>query len=451
MKNNLVAGGHVQSGTSQMLMLLIFCLVLTTPQNVSAAHTYININNPFIRKVPVAVSDFKILENLGGAGKIGQEAGAILSKALLFTGYIKILNRAAFIEDLSQKGITRMDINFKNWTVIGSELLVTGGVVEQANGIQLKLRLFDTFKEKLIVGKVYTGRKIDLRRMVHRFCSEISFFLTGKRGLFTSQIVFVSTVNGHKEIFTCDFDGHAPKQVTHLKSITLSPSWSSDGQWLAYTSYVKGNPDLYIKNIKGKRGTVVGFKGVNITPDWVPGQFALAATLSFSGDQEIYLLTGKGKIIKRITSNWGIDVSPEFSPDGNKMAFVSKRGGTPQIYIKDLKTDNVTRLTFKGNYNTSPAWSPDGDKLAYVGVHKGEIDIYVIGLDGTSAVQLTSKAGDNEDPSWSPDGSLITFASTRGGVSRIYVMTAAGGDQRSLLNLAGSQTDPEWSLENVLK
>ncbi len=433
----------------------MLCTVMTVllfggvfPRYVAAQHAYINISDPFLRKSPVAVPDFKLLGGQDAGAGLALEARTILANALEFTGYIKVLEKASYIEEPAVTGITRAEVNFKNWTVVGAELLVTGGVVKSGDTVQLKLRLFDTFTERLLVGKVYSGGPTDIRRMVHRFCSEISLHLTGNRGIFSSRLAFISTQGKNKEIFVCDFDGYQPRQVTRHNSISLSPSWSSDGQWLAYTSYVKGNPDLYIKNLKQNRGASVRFKGVNITPDWVPGQFALAATLSYEGDQEIYLLTGKGKVIKRLTRSWGIDVSPEFSPDGKKIAFVSKRAGTPQIYIKDLETETVRRLTFQGRYNTSPAWSPDGDRIAYVGVVKGEINIYMIGLDGNGLVQLTRTAGDNEDPSWSPDGSLITFTSTREGSSRIFVMTATGGEQRRLLLMEGAQTDSEWSQGN---
>jgi len=112
----------------------------------------------------------------------------------------------------------------------------------------------------------------------------------------------------------------------------------------AYTSFVKGKPDIFIKHLKEERGTIIAEKGLNITPVWVPGQFLLSATLSFSGDPEIYLLTGTGKIIKRLTKSWGIDVSPTWSPDGKKMAFVSNRSGSPQIYMMTVDTGQVERF-----------------------------------------------------------------------------------------------------------
>jgi TolB protein len=249
-------------------------------------------------------------------------------------------------------------------------------------------------------------------------------------------------------VFVSDFDGYNPRQVTHHKTISLSPAWSSDGKWLAYVSYANGKPDIFIRHLEQNRGTVINRDGMNITPAWMPGQETLAAALSFSGNQEIYLLTRKGEIIKKITSSWGINVSPRFSPDGTKVAFVSNRAGTPQIYIKDLASGDVNRVTFQGRNNTSPAWSPDGKKMAYVGIEKNRIDIYVINLDRGPGmpVQLTRDQKDNEDPSWSPDGNLIVFTSNREGTSpALFVMTAAGTDQRRLMQMKGSQTQPGWS------
>ena len=260
-----------------------------------------------------------------------------------------------------------------------------------------------------------------------------------------SKIVFVSRVGENKEIFISDFEGKNISQITHHKSISLSPSLSQDGHWLTYTSYVNGKPDIFVQNMKTHIITTIAYKGMNITPGWVPGKFELVAALSLDGDQEVYLLSGKGEILKRLTRSGGIDVAPRVSPDGRKLAFVSRREGSPQIYVKNLDTDGVMRVSLQGKYNTSPAWSPSGDKLAYVGIVKNKIDIYVTGFDGAAPMQLTRDQGDNEDPSWSPDGSFIVFSSTREGASKIYVMTARGSEPRRLINLPGAQTDPQWS------
>jgi len=422
-------------------------IILCQPFSLHAqTPNYITIN-PFIKKTPVAVTEFKAFNGHDAEVKAGKTAKQILTRAVDFTGYLKTMNPVAFLSNPADSGIQLGQINFRDWTGIGAELMITGGIEEAQGKVKLKLRLFDTFNTKLLVGKVYTGPQSQIRKMIHLFCSEISYVLTGKWGVFSSKIAFVSTVKGKKEIFSCDFDGQNIKQITFHKSICLSPSWSFDGKWLAYVSYARGGPQIFVKNLKEKRGSIINYKGMNISPDWMPKQLKLAAALSFSGDQEIYLLTIKGEIIKRVTKSWGIDVSPKFSPDGKKIVFTSKRNGTPQIYIKDIESKRVKRLTFKGKNNTSSTWSPDGKKIAYVGIEDNHINIFIINIDSGMPVLLTMNTGDNEDPSWSPDGSMIVFTSTRESrIPRIFVMNASGTDQRRLLKLNGKQTQPDWSM-----
>jgi TolB protein len=422
----------------------VFCFA----QSDKDQYEYIDISNPFLRKIPLAIPLFKNETGTQEEKRLSESSADLLASSLEFTGYFELLDRGAFLFDPQKDGVLTPQINFANWTVIGSELLITGLFKEAGGNISIELRLFDTFKARRIIGKKYSGKKADQRRIIHRFCSEVIKYLTGHPGVFGSKIAFVSSGSGNKEIYSCAFDGYYPQQVTRNHSITLFPAWSADGRYLAYTSYKNGKPDIFVKNLAEMQETSISQKGLNITPAWVPGKFELAATLSFSGDQEIYLLTGSGKVIKRLTNIRGIDVSPSWSPDGKKFAFVSNRAGSPQIYVQDLTSGKVRRLTFEGNYNTQPSWSPQGDKIAYASVIDGRRNIVVMGLDGQEPLQLTHESGDNEAPSWSPDGSLIVFSSNREGPFRIFVMTAFGTDQRRLLVMTGEQTNPKWSMND---
>jgi TolB protein len=438
-----------------LAVALLFCLstlALGTGNSVAQTadqYEYIDLRNPFLRQIPLAVPPFKNAGTAASEKRLSKEASDLLSQSLNFSGYFKILDQAAFLFNPQRDGIEAREINFQNWTVIGAELLITGLYEEIDGNVTMELRLFDTFKAKRILGKRYVGRAEDQRRMILRFCAEVIYHLTGNYGVYQSRIAFVSTGSGKKEIYTCDFDGYNPTRITFNDAITLFPDWSSDGKWMAYTSYLAGKPDIYIKSLSGGAGAVIAQEGINITPAWVPGKFELAATLSFAGDQDIYLLTGSGKIIKRLTDKRGSDVSPAWSPDGSRIAFVSNRSGSPQIYIKELRTDKVSRLTFEGSYNTQPNWSPRGDKIAYSSLVDGRHNIFTIEVDGRNPMQLTYDSGDNEAPSWSPDGSLIVFSSNREGPFRLFVMTAFGTEQRRLLLLNGEQTNPKWSTNHT--
>jgi TolB protein len=433
-------------------VLLLVCIGLgsnvipAAAQKEGESYQYIDIKNPFLRKIPLAVPLFKMTAGGGREEDSGRKAAELLSGSLDFTGYFKLLDRAAFLFDPQKSGVAAGDINFQNWTVVGAELLITGQFEQSGDTVTMELRLFDTVKSRQILGKRYSGSAAETRKMIHRFCAEVIYYLTGSKGIFNSKIAFVSTGSGKKEIYIAEFDGFNPTRITYNESITLFPSWSADGQYLAYTSYKSGKPDIFIRNLADKREVTVTSEGSNIAPAWAPDRFELAATQSFSGDQEIYLLTGNGKMIKRLTNSRGSDVSPTWSPDGRKIAFVSNRTGGPQIYVLDLDTGNERRLTFEGKYNTQPSWSPRGDKIAYSAQMNGFQQVFVIDAEGQNPIQLTREGGDSESATWSPDGSLILFSSTREGPSRLYVMTAFGTDPRRLLLLNGEQTSPKWSL-----
>ena len=425
-------------------ILLVGLAVVFISVGVSVAqYDYIDIRNPSLKKIPIAIPNFRVSP---GDSIMSLQSSDRVAQYLDFTGFFKIMDRGMFLMDPKQPETDQATVKFQNWTTIGAELLITGNIMTQGDLLDMELRLFDPFKGEMLIGKRYKGWKKDQEQMLRRFCSEIIYLLTGSWGVFDSRIAFVSTATGHKEVFTCDFDGSRLQQITRFKSITLSPAWGMNGKWIAYTSYAKGQPDLYIRNLSGNQGTILSKKGLNTTPAWIPGQFKLAATLSFTGDQEIYLLTGDGKIITQLTENWGIDTSPTWSPDGGKMAFVSNRSGTPQIYIKDIGSGRVERLTYEGKYNTQPNWSPRGDKICYSTIEGGEINIHVMDLKTRQSARLTYNSGKNEAPAWSPDGSLIAFSSNREkGISRIYVMTAYGTDQRRLILMDGEQFTPSWS------
>jgi TolB protein len=432
-------------GKNLLGWIVAWALSLCIAGGAAAEVKYFDLTNPFLRKIPMAVPGFKAATGSPDEMALVVPMADKLQEMLAFSGYFKMLDRASFLYNSQSSGITQKELNFANWTAVGAELLITGGLQVQGDQMVAELRLFDTFKSKLLVGKRYRGSVQDQRTVLRRFCSEVLLALTGSPGFYDSRLSFVSNGSGNKEIYFCDFDGGNVRQVTRKRSITSFPAWSSDGRYLAFTSFANGPSQIYIRNLKTGLEKHVRITGLQISPVWRPNRFELAASLSSGGDQEIYLLTGEGKMFKRVTKSRGIDVDISWSPDGRKIAFVSNRSGKPQIYIQEIDSGRVQRLTFEGNYNTQPSWSPKGGLIAYSSMEGGEINIFVIDIDGNHPIQLTYNQGDNEAPSWSPDGSLIAFSSTREGKSSIFVMTAFGTDQRRLLALPGEQSCPRWS------
>ena len=427
---------------------VVLALLLLLPFSAVPAcgKVYIDIDSPSFQQFPIAVADFKPLQPFPGNENLSLLFSDTLSRGLTLTGYFHLLDRKAFLEDPKRAGITAEGIRFEDWTVIGAEYLVKGGFQTDGRELVAEFRLFDVVRGELVVGKRYSGKSGDHNRMVMQFVSEILLALTGEAGLFDTRIAFIKKSAAAAEIYTINFDGSDLRRVTNFNSLTLSPRWSPDGRFLAFTSYKEGNPDIYLRDLEsGSARKIVFYPGLNLPGSWSRDGKRLLVTLSRDGNQEIYDMNVENGLLLRLTRDFSIDVSPVRSPDERRIAFVSNRSGSPQIYIMDADGANVRRLTYLGNYNTSPAWSPKGKKIAYEGSVNGRFQIFVISEEGGTPQQLTFGGSDHESPSWSPDGRYLAYSVRGYGRSRIEIMNAGGQGVRVLHEDKEASQSPFWS------
>ncbi len=412
-----------------------------------AAQVRGTIFGPGSRSYPIAVSPLRNLSD----GAVGRELGTrfadILERDLVISGYFRLIDRSTHIEQPETSGTEVDNINFDSWATIGALGLVKGTFRLEGDILTIEAKLFDVAQRRQLVGRRYRGPADLLRRMSHRFADEIILQFTGERGPFDSRIAFVSNRDGRfKEVYTMSLDGGDVQQVTKAQSITVSPSWSPDVRYLLYTSYKRGNPDLFLLDtLSGRELTLSRRAGLNLGGRFSPDGSTIAMTLEEGANSDIVLLDRSGELLQKLTEHWAIDVSPSWSPDGRQLAFCSNRSGTPQIYIMNVDGTGVRRITYEGDYNTAPAWSPKGDRIAFVRRHEGRFNIFTVRPDGTDVKQLTQAAGNNEDPSWSPDGRYILFSSNRSGRTKLYVTDTAGLNQVQLTHGGGDDTSPSWS------
>lgn len=430
-------------------ILLTFLMTLWLSLQPLFAQVKGTIVGPGAERYPMAISP---LRNLGAGedtSRLSEGIADIVVRDLELAGWFRMLDRSAYIENPQKSGITLGSFDFRDWSVIGAEGLVKGGFQLQGEELTVELRLFDVYQGKHIVGKKYTGKARDFRRIAHKFADEIIFQFTGVQGVFNTRIAYVSNAGGRfKQIYTAHLDGTERIQVTKDPTINLFPSWSPDGQSILYSThgYRDRLPGLYLFSLlTGKDTKIMPGGAVNLGGKWSPNGKFIAMSLERQGNVDIYLLDQTGKIVRRLTEGAAINISPSWSPDAERLAFLSNRSGTPQIYVLELATGKARRLTYSGGYNTSPAWSPTGEKIAYTGRVSGRFHIFTIGVQGGDPQQLTSSSGDNEDPSWSPDGRFIAFTSNRQGRYQLYLMQASGENQQRLTGSGGDDTNPSWS------
>ena len=426
---------------------LIFLLVFWC-SSTACGKVYIDINSPAFQKFPVAIPEFKNLGNAGDEDNLSEWFADELSRFLKITGFFKIINKDAFLENQDSSGITAGEIDFSNWSSIGSDFLVKGGFSYDGKNLAVEFRLFDAIDGKLIAGKKYWGKPEEKKAMVLKFTDEILMALTGGAGVFDTKIAFVGRKDNSSEIYMINFDGSDPFKITTFNSLTLLPHWSPDGSKISFTSYKDGNPDCYIINpASGTTRKISSFKGLNLPASWSSDGKKILLVLSKDGNENIYIKHLDSGNLQSLTDDRAINVSPAWSPDGRKIAFVSNRSGSPQIFVMDSEGKTVRRLTFEGSYNSSPCWSPDGTRIAYEGSSNGYFQIFSIGENGDNLMQLTFEAGGGESPSWSPDGRYLAFSSKRDGQERICVINSNGLNLRVLPGIKGVESfkSPSWS------
>lgn len=407
---------------------------------------YIDITEPYFRKLPIAIPDFK--RESTERPELSSSMAELLRTDLTFSGAFSCLDPAGFLEDPQKMGTTAGEISFPSWQRLGAEFLVRGVYRTSGEELHLEIRLFDVVAGKMVLGQAYDGLVTDYRRMVHHFADMIMKYLTGIPGVFSTKIAFVNKDGGSQRLYVADFDGSNITLLTPEEKLALSPSWSPEGNRIAFTGYKSNNTmGLFILSVpSGAMHTIYETSGAIVAPRFHPSQPILAVGLSKEDNPDIYLMDAStGQIIKKVVGGWAIEIPGSWSPDGRKIAYVSGETGSPQIYIADVVTGQKSRLTFYGDYNTSPSWSPDGNWIAYSGKVEGHHHIFIIRPDGTGATQLTSGNYNDEAPVWSPDGRMIAFQSNRSGNYAIWIMLKNGQNLRRLTNMKGDQLLPAWS------
>lgn len=362
-------------------------------------------------------------------------AAQTLSKDMDVTGLFQVLDPASFPATLQSEGL---GFTSALWTQVGAQSVVKMHV----SGGQVEGRLYITARgDTAQLSKTYRGG--DVRDAVHEFANDIVKTLTGQAGVFGSRIALAMTGKGPHEIAVVDMDGGRTSIVTKMSSDCLLPAFSPGGGEIAFTSYLRNNPDLYIVSAGGGRARRVSKQpGLNTGAAWAPGGGALALTMSYEGNAELYRIATDGAVQAKLTSNPAIDSSPSYSPDGSQIAFVSNRAGSPQVYVMPAGGGAAKRVTFQGKYNQTPRWSPRTDKpqIAFTGRdERGVFDVFILDVKSGRIDRLTQGKGSNLDPTWSPDGRLIAYVSSRGG---LYVQNPETHHEVQIWH--GSGSSPSW-------
>jgi len=349
------------------------------------------------------------------------------------------------------------DVPLDRWRELNADGVIAGTVQKSGTGFLVRVRLFDVKSRRQVFGSEYSGSS-NARVYAHAISDEILMKQRGLRGVARTKLTFQSDRDGErlagtienrnvKEIYFSDYDGENQRRVTATRALNGFPDWAPDGRSIAYTSWRRGQPQVFISHIyEGTLDELTKGPGENWLPAWSPDGTRVAFASTRDGNSEIYVANRDGSNLRRITNNPAIDTSPTWSPNGTEIAFTSDRSGSPQIYTVSADGLSAVQRLTNDSYCDRPTWSPAPfNEIAYAARTGGsEFDIKVIDVPTREVRQLTFGGAINESPSFAPNGRHIAFTSTRSGKSQIFVMARDGKDVRQLTK-AGNNKQPSWS------
>jgi dipeptidyl aminopeptidase/acylaminoacyl peptidase len=280
-----------------------------------------------------------------------------------------------------------------------------------------------------------------------------------------------------------------PEDIVNITAVH-SPSVSPDGMSIAYVSNrprlesPSGNPtDLWIVDAEGKNQRRFTWSaGNDWNPSWSPDGEWIAFLSDRDGSTQIYRIPVDGGEAEKITSAATSVRSFSWSPDGQSIAFVAqdppdqsliieqKTGLDWNVVDRDKRAlrlylvypeSRQTHMISHGNYSIwHYAWSPDGTRFVTVATEQPTIDasyygdLYFVDSNGSTLRLFAQTSGKTGPVTWSPDGRNVAVKIARvnglepidGGV---MVIPVEGGEGRSILeDFSGTVIDFGWYSNN---
>ena len=212
-------------------------------------------------------------------------------------------------------------------------------------------------------------------------------------------------------------DAETGKRIKRLVKSTFDPNFeelrllysqsafSPDGRLLAFTAQSEGRDVLYLLDVR-KRETVRKFsldlEGIT-GPTWSPDGQRIAFSGNRGGLTDLFIVNADGTNLQQLTDDRFGDLQPQWSPDGTHIAFATDRGPGADLALLrlspwhiatyEIATGTITVLPGQGGHNTNPQWAPDGKSLAFVSDRSGIANVFLYDFESREHFQLTNVIG----------------------------------------------------------
>lgn len=438
MNPRMMMSQHLRRAMSCLLFLA--ALVVCAP---SRAELQIDITKGVTDPIPVAIVPF--------ARSVPTDAGvdvaALVQRDLEGSGRFRGMERRDMLSSPSRS----QEVQLSDWRTARNDYILVGRVFPaSANEVVVEYELVNLLNGQKVLDQRVSVAPSSLRYGAHLVADAVFEKITGTRGAFATRIAYV-LVDGappaqRYQLTIADADGENQRVVLESSQPIMSPSWSPDGQWLAYVSFESRNSAVFVQRVRtGERRQVSARPGINGAPSFSPDGSKLALTLSgSSGNVDVFVLDLGNQGLTRLTEDPAIDTEPTWSPDGRSIYFTSDRAGGPQVYrVAAQGGEAPRRVSFGVPYASRPRLSPDGQQLAMAVRDGGAYRIAVQDLSG-GPLRVLSRGNLDESPSFAPNGAQLIYAGRERGQGVLQIVSVDGQVTQRLRVDRGNVREPVW-------
>ncbi|MFP5363732.1 MAG: hypothetical protein ACLGI5_13495 [Thermoleophilia bacterium] len=264
------------------------------------------------------------------------------------------------------------------------------------------------------------------------------------------KIVFTSSRDGNREIYSMDPDGQNQTNLTNDPGADYAAEASASGATLVFAGQRSSGAGIHLMNADGSQARrITDTPGIGIgDPTYSPDGGRLAVVLGTSDAYGFAAMNGDGSgLIPRMTARGVVPAGyhdPAYAPRGGGFLI----SHTVKTYSRILAVDDGGSIEW--NYvgeGEHPSFSPDGSKVVFTrSSGGGSLGLGVTDGDGSNPVALTvSRPGGYDfEPSYSPDGTKIVFSRVQGSATDLYSMNS-DGTAITRLTSTGVDSDAYWS------